>query len=63
MIKPQRPAPQLEQRIAYTQRLQARKPKTLLELHLETIQAAEVIYARTQELRANTARLCARSCS
>ena len=59
-LRPQQPPQQLEQYIDYTQRVRMRKPKTLLQLHLETIQAAAAIYARTRELRAATARLCNR---
>jgi hypothetical protein len=49
---------ELQQLLVTAQRTRASKPKTLLQLHIETIQAAAAIYARTRELRAATARLC-----
>ena len=57
-LVPSRPPQQLEQYLDYTQRVRMRKPKTLLEQHLETISAAQYIHLRTQQLRAATARLC-----
>jgi hypothetical protein len=57
-IQPQKPPQQLEQYLDYTQRVRMRKPKTLLEQHLETLQAAQHIHLRTQQLRVATARLC-----
>ena len=49
---------ELQQLFLTAQRAYNRKPKTLLQLHIETVAAAEAIYARTRELRAATARLC-----
>ena len=59
-LRPQQPPQQLEQLLLKATRARTSKPKTLLQLHLETIQAAAAIYARTRELRAATARLCNR---
>ena len=57
-LRPSTPPKELQQLFLTTQRAKEVKPKTLLQLHIETVAAAEAIYARTRELRAATARLC-----
>ena len=59
-LRPSTPPKELQQLFLTTQRANLRKPKSLLQLHLETVQAAEAIHKRTRELRAATARLCNR---
>ena len=59
-LRPQLPPKELQQLFLTTQRANERKPKSVLQLHLETVQAAEAIHTRTRELRAATARLCNR---
>ena len=59
-LRPQLPPKELQQLFLTTQRANERKPKSVLQLHLETVQAAEAIHKRTRELRAATARLCNR---
>ena len=60
-LQPQRPPQQLEQLFRTAQRARQLKPKSILEQHLETIAAAQQIYQRTQQLRAQTRKLCART--
>jgi hypothetical protein len=57
-LRPQRPPPELEQQFLVTQRARQQRPKSTLEQHLETLSAAQQIYARTQQLREQTRRLC-----
>ena len=57
-LRPSTPPKELQQLFLTAQRAKEVKPKRLLQLHLETVAAAEAIYARTQQLRAATARLC-----
>ena len=59
-LRPSVPPKELQQLFLTAQRANLRKPKTLLQIHLETVQAAEAIHKRTRELRAATARLCNR---
>jgi hypothetical protein len=59
-LRPQLPPKELQQLFLTTQRANERKPKSVLQIHLETVQAAEAIHKRTRELRAATARLCNR---
>ena len=59
-LRPQQPPKELQQLFLTAQRAYNRKPKTLLQQHLETVQAAEAIHTRTRELRAATARLCSK---
>jgi hypothetical protein len=59
-LRPQQPPKELQQLFLTAQRAYNRKPKTLLQLHLETVQAAQHIHLRTQQLRAATARLCSK---
>ena len=59
-LRPSTPPKELQQLFLTTQRANLRKPKSLLQIHLETVAAAQAIHARTRELRAATARLCNR---
>ena len=59
-LRPSTPPKELQQLFLTAQRANDRKPKSLLQIHLETVQAAEAIHKRTRELRAATARLCNR---
>ena len=59
-LRPSTPPKELQQLFLTAQRAKLRKPKSLLQIHLETVAAAEAIHARTRELRAATARLCNR---
>ena len=57
-LRPQQPPKELQQLFLTAQRAYNRKPKSLLQQHLETVAAAEAIHTRTRELRAATRRLC-----
>ena len=57
-LRPSVPPKELQQLFLTAQRANLRKPKSLLQIHLETVAAAEAIHTRTRELRAATARLC-----
>jgi hypothetical protein len=59
-LRPSVPPEELQQLFLTAQRAKLRKPKSLLQIHLETVVAAQAIHARTRELRATTARLCNR---
>jgi hypothetical protein len=59
-LRPSTPPKELQQLFLTAQRAKEVKPKSLLQLHLETVVAAQAIHARTRELRAATARLCNR---
>lgn len=60
-LRPEQPPRVLQQLFLTAQRAKLRKPRTLLQQHLETVQAAEAIHTRTQQLRAQTAKLCKRN--
>ena len=60
-LRPQRPPPELEQQFLVAQRARQQRPKSTLQTHLETLAAAEHIYTRTQQLRAQTRRLCGKA--
>ena len=57
-LRPSTPPKELQQLFLTAQRARDTKPKSLVQLHLETLAAAQAIHTRTAELRAATARLC-----
>ena len=59
-LSPQQPPKELQQLFLTAQRAYNRKPKSLLQQHLETVQAAVAIHARVEQLRIQTQILCAR---